>query len=116
MQVIFPTSRPAALLVAIAIAVAGGMAASRTDAAEPVRIEITKFAFSPQEITVPVGATIVWVNHDETPHTIAAGDQAFVSKALDTDDRYEHTFDHEGDVPYFCTVHPFMVGTIHVRK
>ena len=89
---------------------------SSVGAAEPVRIDITKFAFAPKEITVPVGATVVWVNHDETPHTIAAGDQAFVSKALDTDDRYEHTFDHEGDVPYFCTVHPFMVGTIHVRN
>ena len=116
MQVNFPRSRPWALLAAIAIAAAGGIAPARTGAAEPVRIEITKFAFSPQEITVPVGAAIVWVNHDETPHTIAAGDQAFVSKALDTDDRYEHTFEHEGDVPYFCTVHPFMVGTIHVRK
>jgi plastocyanin len=85
-------------------------------AGEPVRIDITKFAFSPPEITVTIGTTVIWVNHDETPHTIAAGDHAFVSKALDTDDSYAHTFDRDGDVPYFCTVHPFMTGMVHVRK
>ncbi len=85
-------------------------------AAEPVRIEIRKFAFLPKEITVAPGTTVVWVNHDETPHTISAADHEFVSKALDTDDRYEHTFENEGDVQYFCTVHPFMVGVVHVRR
>ena len=89
---------------------------SAANAAEPVRIEIDRFRFQPQEITVPVGATVVWVNRDETPHTIAASDQSFVSKALDTGDTYAHTFDREGDVAYFCTVHPFMTGTVHVRK
>ena len=85
-------------------------------AAEPVTIDIGKFAFGPKEITVAPGTTVVWVNHDETPHTIAASDHSFVSKALDTDDRYEHTFAEEGDIPYFCTVHPFMTGVVHVRK
>ena len=85
-------------------------------AAEPVTIDIAKFAFGPKEITVAPGTTVVWVNHDETPHTVAASDHSFVSKALDTDDRYEHTFAVEGDIPYFCTVHPFMTGVVHVRK
>jgi plastocyanin len=85
-------------------------------AAEPVTIDIGKFAFGPKEITVAPETTVVWINHDETPHTIAASDHSFVSKALDTDDRYEHTFAEEGDIPYFCTVHPFMTGVVHVRK
>jgi plastocyanin len=85
-------------------------------AAEPVTIDIAKFAFGPKEITVAPGTTVVWSNHDETPHTVSASDHSFVSKALDTDDRYEHTFTDEGDIPYFCTVHPFMTGVVHVRK
>ena len=84
--------------------------------AAEVTVDIAKFAFTPKEITVAPGTTVVWVNHDETPHTVAASDHGFVSKALDTDDRYEHTFADEGDVPYFCTVHPFMTGVVHVRK
>jgi plastocyanin len=85
-------------------------------AAEPVTIDIAKFAFGPKELAVAPGTTVVWINHDETPHTVAASDHSFVSKALDTDDRYEHTFADEGDIPYFCTVHPFMTGVVHVRK
>jgi plastocyanin len=69
-----------------------------------------------EPVTIAPGTTVVWVNHDETPHTVAASDHSFASKALDTDDRYEHTFAGEGDIPYFCTVHPFMTGVIHVRK
>jgi plastocyanin len=94
----------------------GPFAAAAANAADPVRVEVDKFKFAPQEVTVPPGATVVWVNKDETPHTIAASDQGWVSKALDTNDTYEHTFDKEGDVAYFCTVHPFMTGTVHVRK
>jgi plastocyanin len=82
----------------------------------PVAVEISKFAFAPKEITVAPGTTVVWTNQDETPHTVAAEDQSFTSKALDTGDRYERTFDSEGDVKYFCTVHPFMTGVVHVRK
>ena len=79
------------------------------------RIEIQKFAFTPKEITIAAGTTLVWTNHDETPHTIIASDGSFVSKAMDTDDRYEHTFAAAGDYTYFCTLHPYMTGTIHVR-
>ena len=83
--------------------------------ADPSRIEIQKFAFAPKEITINAGTTLVWTNHDETPHTIIASDGSFVSKAMDTDDRYEHMFATAGDYNYFCTLHPYMTGTIHVR-
>lgn len=78
-------------------------------------VAIQKFAFAPKEITIAAGTTLVWTNHDETPHTIIASDGSFVSKAMDTDDRYEHTFATAGDYTYFCTLHPYMTGTIHVR-
>lgn len=79
-------------------------------------VDITKFAFTPKEITVAPGTKIVWTNHDEIPHTVTSSDKSFTSKALDTDDRYEYTFTSEGDFSYYCTVHPFMTGVVHVRK
>ena len=79
-------------------------------------IEISKFAFAPKEISVKPGTTIIWTNRDETPHAIIASDGSFVSKAMDTDDRFEHTFAGEGDFSYFCTLHPFMTGIVHVHK
>lgn len=79
-------------------------------------VEIVKFAFSPKEITVAAGTKIVWTNHDETPHTIIANDGTFVSKGMDTNDHFEFTFNKEGDFSYFCTLHPFMTGIVHVHK
>jgi plastocyanin len=92
-----------------------GIASIRAEAADPV-VGIVKFAFAPKEITVKPGTTIVWTNGDETPHTIIANDGSFVSKAMDTDDHYEHTFASEGDFSYFCTLHPYMTGIVHVHK
>jgi plastocyanin len=79
-------------------------------------IQIEKFAFAPKEITVTPGTKITWTNHDETPHTIIASDQSFKSKAMDTDDHFEYTFVSEGDFSYFCSLHPFMTGVVHVRN
>ena len=79
-------------------------------------VDITKFAFAPKEITVAPGTKIVWTNHDEIPHTVTAKDKSVDSKALDSGDKFEHTFTAEGDFEYYCTVHPFMTGVVHVRK
>ena len=78
-------------------------------------VTVQKFAFTPKEITVAPGTKVVWINKDETPHTVSANDKSFLSKALDTDDKYEYTFANPGDFSYFCTLHPFMTGTVHVR-
>ena len=102
--------------VSAAVLVFGALLVGAAHASAPVQIEIRKFVFSTSDITITPGTTVVWINDDETPHTVAAGDRSFVSKALDTGDRYEHTFDRPGDVSYFCTVHPFMTGTVHVRE
>jgi plastocyanin len=90
--------------------------ATNAAAASTTSVDIDKFAFAPKEIIIAPGTTVVWTNHDATPHTIAASDKSFVSKGLDTDDKYEHTFEAEGDFTYVCTLHPFMTGTVHVRK
>jgi plastocyanin len=79
-------------------------------------LDISKFMFGPKEITVTPGTKVVWTNHDEAPHTVASKDKSFTSKGLDTDDKFDHTFDKEGDFDYYCTLHPFMTGVVHVRK
>jgi len=81
-----------------------------------VEIGIEKFAFSQKEVTIKPGTKVVWVNHDETPHTVTGTDKSFASKGMDTDDRFEHVFSAEGDFSYVCTLHPFMTGMVHVRK
>jgi len=90
--------------------------AAAASPAPAVDLDITKFKFAPKEITIAPGTKIIWTNRDETPHTVTSNDKSFASKGLDTDDKFEHTFASEGDFSYFCTVHPFMTGVVHVRK
>jgi plastocyanin len=78
-------------------------------------ITIDNFTFSPKELTVAVGTTVKWVNHDDIPHTVVEKKTTFRSKALDTDDSYSHTFTSAGAFDYFCGLHPHMVGQIIVK-
>ena len=79
-------------------------------------ITIDNFSFMPAPMTVPVGTTVTWINHDDVPHTIVSEDQqSFKSKALDTDEKFSHTFDKPGTYSYFCSIHPKMVAKIIVE-
>lgn len=104
------------LLMAALLAAAAPLTAYAAATANGPTIDITKFAFNPAEITVEPGTTVTWINHDEVPHAVASKNKAIASKALDTDDRFAHTFDQGGDYSYYCTLHPFMTGVVHVRK
>jgi plastocyanin len=77
-------------------------------------VTIGNFTFAPQVLTVKPGATVTWVNADDIPHTVAATDQGFKSKVLDTDGRFSVTFAKPGTYAYFCSIHPHMTGKIVV--
>jgi plastocyanin len=78
-------------------------------------VTIDNFTFGPKELTIAVGTTVKWVNHDDIPHTVVEKNTTFRSKALDTDDSYSFTFASAGSFDYFCGLHPHMVGKIIVK-
>ena len=78
-------------------------------------VTIDNFTFTAPELTVAVGTTVKWVNHDDIPHTVVEKKLSFRSKALDTDDAYSYTFASAGSFDYFCGLHPHMVGKIIVK-
>ena len=82
--------------------------------AEETSVTIDNFTFSPAELTVKVGTTVTWKNHDDIPHTIVSAGK-FRSKTLDTDDSFSFTFTAAGDYKYFCSLHPHMTGMIKVE-
>jgi plastocyanin len=107
-----------ALVVALLLGpIVGAMLAFGAVAAQDATnvITIDNFTFSPKELTVPVGTTVKWVNHDDIPHLIVEKKTSFRSKALDTDDSYSYTFTSAGDFDYFCGLHPHMVGKVIVK-
>jgi plastocyanin len=91
-------------------------AGAKDTAADKYAVKIDNYSFTPQTITVPAGTTVTWTNGDDVPHTVAATDLAFHSKAMDTDEQYSHTFDQPGTYQYYCTVHPKMQGMVIVEK
>jgi plastocyanin len=99
--------------------VVGALVAFGTVAAEETKdanvITIDNFSFSPPELTVAVGTTVKFVNHDDIPHNIVNTDKVFRSKPLDTDDSYSYTFASAGTFNYFCGLHPKMTGKIIVK-
>ena len=95
----------------------GGMLAFAAVAAQDTAdvVTIDNFTFSPKPLTVAVGTTVKWVNHDDIPHTVVEKNTTFRSKALDTDDSYSYTFTSAGTFDYFCGLHPHMVGQVIVK-
>jgi plastocyanin len=111
-------TRNRGLVVALLLGpVVGAMLAFGAVAAQDASdvITIDNFTFTPKELTVAVGTTVKWVNHDDIPHTLVNKDKVFRSQALDTDDSYSYTFTSAGTFDYFCGLHPYMVGKIIVK-
>ena len=126
MQILFSHFRSAAdrfaisraLIVAMLLGpIVGAMLALGSAAAQDGTnvITIDNFTFSPKELTVAVGTTVKWVNHDDIPHLVVEKKTTFRSKALDTDDSYSYTFTSAGTFDYFCGLHPHMVGQVIVK-
>jgi plastocyanin len=82
--------------------------------ADDAKVGIDNFAFTPAELTVKPGTTVVFENHDDIPHLVVAVDGKYRSKALDTNDRFSVAFDNPGEYPYYCGLHPHMKGKIVV--
>lgn len=84
---------------------------------QAVEVKIDNFSFSPTNLTIAVGTTVTWVNHDDIPHSVVSSDepQVFKSKALDSDDRFSFTFTNAGTYGYFCSIHPKMTGKVVVQ-
>jgi plastocyanin len=69
--------------------------------AEVVYVRIDDNGFSPSELTIRAGTTVVWVNQGQQPHSATAGSAAFDSGRLEPGWRFAHTFERPGYVRYF---------------
>jgi plastocyanin len=72
------------------------------------------YKFVPADITVPVGTTVTWTNHDNFTHSVklVSGGDPHIMKPGES---VTITFDKAGTQDYFCTFHPQqMKGTVTV--
>ena len=107
----------AALMIAIVLLLTGtpSVAANDQSSAANAEVKIDNFSFGPQTVTVPVGATVTWINRDDIPHTVVSTEGLFNSKVRDTDEKFSYTFAKAGTYPYYCSVHPKMTGKVVVQ-
>jgi plastocyanin len=77
-------------------------------------VAIKNFAFAPNALRVPVGATVRWTNEDAAPHTATATSSAFSSPQLRKGQGYSKRFGKPGRYTYLCALHPGMRGTVVV--
>jgi plastocyanin len=87
---------------------------------------LTTDAYSPNPIQVSVGTTVTWTNNDSQPHTVTSGsngqpDNKFNSSPnftplLNPGQTFSFTFTEAGEYPYYCMLHPNMVGTVSVSQ
>jgi plastocyanin len=89
---------------------------------------LTDDAYIPNPVEVNVGATVTWINDDFTTHTATSGDPSSGSTGIfggsedspeiigPEGDTQSYTFDEAGEFPYYCTLHPSMVGTVVVTE
>jgi len=85
---------------------------------EPNQVVIYDYKFYPPTLTVPVGTTVSWINHDTAPHT--ATHRSYTVEPFDTGELpngqvYRHTFQTAGSYAYICIYHQGMQGTIVVQ-
>ena len=79
-----------------------------------VSITITA-KFQPANIQVPIGTTVTWTNNDTTGHTVTFRNGMADSKRIDAaGGTFRYTFKSKGIFPYYCTIHPDMVGAVTV--
>ena len=85
-------------------------------------IQIRDLAFAPLTTTINPGDTVVWANvEDVMPHNVSSGlvgrpdaGQLFESPFIMPGDGFSYTFAEPGEYPYYCPLHPTMLGVIVV--
>ena len=108
-----------------ALAMAGGLVVLgppvAAPAAEGTRVQmvdnepdLTNWHFDPAEVTVPAGATVVWLNKGKEDHTVTADDGSFDSGMKRTGATFQRAFPKAGSYAYHCAPHPWMKGTVRV--
>jgi len=78
--------------------------------------------YVPDSATISPNTSISWTNQDTSSHTITSGDFTtgpsgqFDSGLLDTGATFNHQFAVPGVYTYYCTIFPFMSGTVNVTE
>jgi len=73
------------------------------------------YSFSPANLTIKVGTTVIWKDVSSAPHTVTSDDgTTFDSGTVPVGGSFHFTFKTAGSFSYHCNIHPYMKATITV--
>jgi plastocyanin len=109
-------ARPPSGLRLLAVCAAGFRADAEAGARKPVThtVTIDGARFSPADLSLNVGDSVVWVNKDILAHTATTSTPGFDSKVIQPGKSWRHTLRRKGEFPYACVFHP-MNGILRVK-
>lgn len=106
-----------------------GSAENISESITPGSSTKTDEAYSPNPLNIRLGDNVTWTNDDTMAHTVTSGTgsadpnmgQEFDSSPglrtlMAPQATFSHMFETAGEFPYFCVVHPNMVGTVVVAS
>ncbi|MFJ8910862.1 plastocyanin/azurin family copper-binding protein [Amycolatopsis sp. NPDC102389] len=101
----------------LAVPLYQGLAKEKATAASAKTVEIMGYKYSPASLSVAVGDTVTWTNHDTAPHNVVItdGPEKFTSPTLQQGQTFSHTFTKAGNYSYYCSVHPDMKASVQVE-
>ncbi|MFQ5497609.1 MAG: plastocyanin/azurin family copper-binding protein [Nitrosopumilus sp.] len=76
--------------------------------------------YVPSSLNVEPNQIVLWNNKDSSAHTVTSGapdigaSDIFDSGIIAAGSKYSFKFEKQGNFDYFCTLHPWMIGTIKV--
>jgi plastocyanin len=85
-------------------------------AAETTHVTIAQYAYNSASVTVRVGDSITWMNHDQAQHDVVttSAPAAFQSPLLANGQSWTFQFTQPGTYSYYCSVHPDMRAEVVV--
>lgn len=76
--------------------------------------------YVPSSLYIQPSQVVLWDNKDSAAHTVSSGtpdigvSAVFDSKVIAGGEKFSYKFENKGIFDYFCTLHPWMTGTISV--
>ncbi len=107
-----PLNRRGLMAAAVALAVLPPVARAATQH----HVDIRKLKFKPASLTINIGDTVAWKNHDIAAHTATEVEGLWDTEELKKGDIGRIQFNDAGEFDYFCAYHPTMKGKITVAE
>ena len=76
--------------------------------------DVAKY-YQPDNVTIPNGTAVTWINHDTAVHTATANDGSY---SFDTGiipvgtNATVFIRGEQGEIQYYCSIHPWMKGSL----